>query len=84
MGYRFAWEQYFKEFLIYLSAIIGIAAIFAAMTFICYRASVDEWINFLVSNASWVAGVNIVVIFILFVDRVLLRYFFYKSLPEGS
>lgn len=77
-GRKFAWESYFKEFLIYLGVIAGIIAVAAAMAFIWFSADLKEWTTFLLSNISWVAGINILVIFILFADRVLLRYLFYK------
>ncbi|MCG6190433.1 hypothetical protein [Maribellus maritimus] len=77
-GRKFAWESYFKEFLIYLGVIAGILAVAAVMAFIWFTADLKEWTTFLLSNISWVAGINILVVFILFVDRVLLRYLFYK------
>lgn len=75
---KFAWELYFKEFLIYMGVIAGILLVAAAMAFIWFTADLKMWKEFLLSNISWVAGVNILVVFVLFTDRVLLRYLFYK------
>ena len=82
VGKRFAWEQYLKEFLIYLAVIAGIVAISAGMAFIWYEVDWQEWLNFLMTNITLVAGINFLVVFILFVDRVLLRYFLHKASHE--
>lgn len=79
---KFAWKQYVKEFLIYLSVIVGIAATWAAMSFIWFGADWREWLNFTVNNAGLVVGISILSIFILFADRVVLQYFMFKSRPE--
>lgn len=78
VSHKFAWESYFKEFLIYLGVIAGILLVSATMAFIWFTADWKMWSQFLLSNISWVAGVNILVVFVLFTDRVLLRYLFYK------
>lgn len=79
VGQRFAWQQYVREFLIYLAAIIGIAVVTAGMAFIWYEANWKNWLDFLVTNGILIAGINLLVVFVLFADRVLLRYFFYLS-----
>ncbi|MCK3685687.1 hypothetical protein [Maribellus sp. YY47] len=78
MARRFAWNQYIREFFIYLAAIFGIAALSAGIALIWLDVNWQAWWSFLLYNVSWVAGLNILVVFILFVDRVLLRYFSYK------
>ncbi|WP_372949092.1 hypothetical protein [Mariniphaga sp.] len=75
---RFAWEDYIKEFLVYLGIIVGVAAVSVAMAFIWLGADWQEWQNFLANNLAWIAGLNVLGLFILFADRVLLRYFFYR------
>lgn len=75
---RFAWDQYFKEFLVYLAALFGIVLMSAAMSFIWLGANWKDWLQFITENFALVAGLNFLGIFILFADRVLLRYFFYK------
>lgn len=75
---RFAWEQYIKEFLVYLGTIVGVLAVSVAMAFIWLGADWQEWQNFLTGNLAWIAGLNVLGLFILFADRVLLRYFFFR------
>lgn len=75
---RFAWEQYINEFLVYLGTIVGVLAVSVAMAFIWLGADWQEWQNFLVNNLTLIAGINVLGLFILFADRVLLRYFFFR------
>lgn len=75
---QFAWNQYFREFLIYLAALLGIVVLSAGMSFIWLNANWEEWLQFISENFALVAGLNILGVFILFADKVLLRYFFYK------
>ena len=79
IGRRFAWEQYIKEFLIYLAVIVGIVVVTAVMTYIWYNNNLSEWLEFIGKNAITIIGINLVVVFILFADRVLLRYFMYRG-----
>lgn len=79
---KFVWEQYLKEFLIYLSVIAGIVAVWIGMSFILFDANWKEWLDIIISNVGIVAGIGIITIFILFADRVLLRYFMFKSKIE--
>lgn len=79
VGRRLVWNNYLKEFLIYLAVIAGITLVSAGMALVWYDADWKNWLDFLVSNTGFVAGINIIVVFILFADRVLLRYFMYKS-----
>ncbi len=79
---KFAWQQYVKEFLIYLSAFIGMGIISAAIALIWYDTNWKVWLDFIVSNIGLVAGINIIAVFILFADRVLLRYFLFKAEVE--
>jgi hypothetical protein len=75
---RFAWEQYFREFLIYLSAFLGFIAVTVALAFIFFGADWLEWKHFFVTNLSLIVSLNIIGLFILFADKVLLQYFFFK------
>ncbi len=81
VSHRFAWESYFKEFLIYLGVMAGVLTVAISMAFIWFAANLQEWGTYLLDNISWVAGANILVVFILFADRVLLRYLFYRTSP---
>ncbi|WP_346856975.1 hypothetical protein [uncultured Draconibacterium sp.] len=78
-GRHFAWKQYIKEFLIYLAVIFGILVMTAGMAFFWFDANMLNWFDFLISNLTLVAGINFLVIFVLFADRVLLRYFLYRT-----
>lgn len=78
-GQRFALEQYFREFLIYLGVLLGIAAISAGLAFIWFRTNVPAWLDFLTAHISWVAGINVLIVFVLLADKVLLPYLFYRS-----
>lgn len=81
---KFEWKLYLNEFLIYLAAFIGIIAISVAMVFIWFSANIFEWQTFLSNNISWIIGIAVVFVFILFADRVVLRYFLFKSIQNKS
>jgi hypothetical protein len=82
MGRRFAWEQYIREFLIYLGAIIGLLAVPFTIQLVFFGANWQEWLRLIANNISLVSGILFLVIFILFADRVLLRYFMHRSLGK--
>ena len=75
----FAWQQYLREFVIYLAVICGIILITMLLAFIWYETKIDNWLTFLGSHLSWVVGINFLLVFVLFTDRVLLRYFMYRA-----
>lgn len=79
MERKFAWEQYIREFLIYLGTIVGLLAVPAIIQFIFFDAKWQNWWLFLTDNISLAGGFFFLVIFILFADRVLLRYFMHLS-----
>lgn len=79
MSRKFAWKQYFNEFLIYLAAIFGFVAVSVAIQFLWFEAEWQQWLQFIVQNISLIFGINFLVVFVLFADRVLLRYFMRKS-----
>ncbi len=79
MSRKFAWKQYFNEFLIYLAAIFGFVAVSVGIQFLFFGAEWKQWLQFVLQNITLILGVNILVVFILFADRVLLRYFMRKS-----
>ncbi len=82
-GRKFAWQQYLREFLVYLAAIVGIAVLAAAMALIWFDVNWKNWFDFLMTNAVLVAGINLLLLFVLFTDRVLLRYFLYRSATKN-
>jgi uncharacterized membrane protein len=79
---KFAWEQYVREFLIYLVTILGLLAVPVAIRFIFFNANLQEWIRLLANNISLIGGILFLLVFILFADRVLLRYFMHRSTAE--
>jgi hypothetical protein len=79
MERKFAWEQYIREFLIYLGAIIGLLAVPFTIQLVFFGANWQEWLRLITNNISLVSGILFLVIFILFADRVLLRYFMHRS-----
>lgn len=78
MEKSFAWQQYLREFVIYLAVVLGIVVITAVLAFVWYEAKIDNWLTFLASNLSWVIGINFLCVFVLFTDRVLLRFFMHR------
>ena len=81
-GNSFVWQQYWKEFLVYLAAILGIVGVVVGLFFISFGLKLDLAISYLLSNISLVAGLFILGLFILFADRVLLPYFMYRKSKE--
>ena len=76
---KITWANYWNEFLIYLGTLAGIALIWVAVSFILFGANWQEWLSFATGNVILLAGISFLVVFILFADRVLLRYFLKKS-----
>jgi hypothetical protein len=70
---------YFREFLIYVAAGIGMLAITAAMFFFLMSETWDKLLKWAGSNIIEMVGFAVVLIFILFADRVLLRFFYLKT-----
>ena len=83
MERKFAWNLYFKEFLIYLGAIVGLLAVPVGIQFIFFTTKLKQWSVIITENYPVIGGIFFLVIFILFADRVLLRYFMYRSVSEG-
>ena len=79
MARKFAWQQYFREFLIYLGAIVGLLAVPVTIQLVLFGANWREWLALAVNNIWLVGGILFLVMFVLFADRVLLRYFMFRS-----
>ncbi len=75
---RFAWEEYFREFLVYLIAFIGFVAVVVALAFLFLGAEWQVWKNFFATNLSLIISLNVIGLFVLFADKVLLQYCFFK------
>ena len=72
---KMAWEQYMKEFLIYLGTVIGIVSTPLIVIYFYDPEFWGEVKSTFLSNPGIVTGIAIILIFILFTDRFLLRYF---------
>ena len=75
---KYAWQQYFREFLIYLGAIIGMLAVSVAIQVVFFDANWQKWIEMVVGNIWFAGGIMFLLMFVLFADRVLLRYFLFR------
>jgi hypothetical protein len=84
MARKFAWEQYLIEFLIYFGAIVGLIVVSGAIQFVFLGAQWKVWLQFIAGNIFVLSGITLLLVFILFVDRVLLRYFLYKTSLAGK
>ena len=82
MSRKFAWAQYIKEFLIYLVAITGLLAIPIAFQIVLFDANWQQWMQVVISNIPFLIAIVFLLVFILFADRVLLRYFMHRSSSE--
>ena len=81
---KFAWEQYLIEFLIYFGAIVGLIVVSGAIQFVFFGAQWQVWLQFIAGNIFILSGITLLLVFILFADRVLLRYFLYKTSLAGK
>ena len=83
MERKFAWDLYFKEFLIYLGTIVGLLTVPVVIQLIFFTTELKQWSVIITENYPVMGGIFFLVVFILFADRVLLRYFMHSSISEG-
>ena len=76
---KFAWQQYISEFLIYFVSFMGLVGVSTAIQFVFFDAQWQIWLQFIVNNIFVLGGIIFILIFVLFADRVLLRYFIYRA-----
>ncbi|VAW20198.1 hypothetical protein MNBD_BACTEROID01-330 [hydrothermal vent metagenome] len=76
---RLAWSQYLKEFIIYFGVIAGIIVIALAIIFFFDAESWANLANIFLSNINTIVGVGLIILFVFFTDKVLLRYFSHKA-----
>ena len=79
MSRKFAWSQYLREFAIYAGVILGVVAVLAAVHIFLVGADWKSWTKFVAENLVFVTSGAVLLLFVLFTDRVLLRYFMYRS-----
>ena len=71
----FAWDQYLRDFLWYLGLIAGILVISAGVIYFWMESNWRRWLELLSSNSTAIIGAVFLLLFVLFADKVLLRYF---------
>ncbi len=76
---RFAWKQYLREFAIYLTAIAGLLLVANAIVLFFFDTEISNMLQFFRSNALVLLGAGFLLVFVLFADRVLLRFFMYRA-----
>ncbi len=76
---RLAWSQYLKEFIIYFGVIAAIIVVALAIIFFFDAESWANLVNIFVSNINTIVGVGLIILFVFFTDKVLLRYFSQKA-----
>lgn len=79
MSRKFAWSQYLREFAIYVGAILAVIAILAAVHIFLAGADWKSWTQLISENIVIVFAAVFLMFFVLFTDRVLLRYFLHRS-----
>ncbi|MCF8372899.1 MAG: hypothetical protein K9H64_14855 [Bacteroidales bacterium] len=72
------WRQSMQEFFLYLAAFLAIAGIAVATLFWMDTAIWYQITSFFKQQYSLIIGIHILLIFVLFTDRVLLRYFHFR------
>jgi hypothetical protein len=72
-------QNYLREFLIYLFAGIGLAGAAIAMFFFLMSDIWAKLVKWAGANLVELAGIALLLIFILFADRVMIRYFYLKT-----
>ncbi len=70
-----ALKNYLKEFLLYFGVILGIVVIPFAIFYLFNSDIITDWVALVLSNITLIAGILFILVFILFADKVLLRYF---------
>lgn len=72
------WKQNIREFLILFAAGLGLLGITVAV-FIFLMAEIwQKWMEWFIGNQTGVIGIGVLLVFILFADKVLLRYFSFR------
>jgi hypothetical protein len=79
MSRKFAWSQYLREFAIYAGVILGVVAVLAVVHIFLAGAYWKSWTKFVAENLVIVIATAFLLFFVLFTDRVLLRYFLHRS-----
>jgi hypothetical protein len=76
---RMTLKQSLKEFLIYTGVVSGILIAFMSVMYLFSNENVNKWVDILVPNISLLIGITLILIFILFLDRVVLPQSFLRK-----
>ncbi len=76
---RMILRQQMAEFLTYASAFLGALVLLLVVLYFTSRESLAAWTSWIIPVREILAGGGIVLIFILFADRVVLPWFFFVS-----
>ncbi len=71
-------KQYINEFFLYLSVFMAIAGLSIATIYWMDQTILDQIILFIQQKYLAIIGINLILVFILFTDKVLLRYFHFR------
>jgi hypothetical protein len=72
-------KQSIKEFLTYAMVIISTLLTFLVILYFTGYTNLSKWEEFISSRMDMLAGITLILFFVLFVDRVLLTWLFLKK-----
>jgi hypothetical protein len=76
---RMTLRQSLREFLIYTGVISGVFITFLSIMYLANNVNIKKWLDFLLPNISLLIGITLILVFILFLDRVVLPQFFLRQ-----
>jgi hypothetical protein len=78
LGTQTFWKQSMQEFILYLGALLVIAGLAIATLLWMDHSFWQQLIAYFNQQYSLIIGIYVLLIFVLFVDRVLLKYFHFR------
>jgi hypothetical protein len=76
------WREIFTEFSIKIGIVAGILLILLICLFFPFMKEGNPFLIFLADNRPVVLSVTFIILFIFFIDQVLLKYFFRKQITQ--
>jgi hypothetical protein len=81
---RMAMRQSLTELLTYAGMTVSVILVLFTVIYLLRRETWEKWTDFLVPNMNILTGIALILLFILFMDRMLLpRLFFIKKEKEN-
>ena len=81
---RIAMRQSLTELLTYAGMTVSVILVLFTVIYLLRRETWEKWTDFLVPNMNILTGIALILLFILFMDRILLpRLFFIKKEKEN-